>query len=811
MGAPSNASMRTPRSSVINPHLEPSSAHTVPPSPRPEDNDPQQKNRRSIFNRAPSSSSASGGENQGLQPTSHAQKKEGKVLRKMGSRSIIGSHRGSKEPNASQDSFQSGSSPTAPGCEPAPPTPGLARRASNAFDKAIPGWLKDKGPTRKESDSSSSTPHGWTDTDEEVRTLARPSADSLRSRASESLAPRDARLQLPVQRAASNSNLLPVPANDAQDSQEMEILANDGGDALPKRLSGWLLNMLGNETSTPEAKEIPDKESLQLQAQPKPPAANEYDLAKKASTSSMAGGGPRVKNAGLLASFSSSARARAAAAAGVNGGGSNLERGTRNTLDGNVDEDIWLLGTKHSAISARGVRAATPSSETSAAADVSDRASPVTTPPLENGVDAAGAHASIVRQVQNQDRYRHSSPSSETSEDPSLPDVTRSSATDPRYRASASPDSDHSAAGSRLVSHAQGARNTPRSAPPSSTPLPSALRNGTASTWQAEFQNDFSSRIWCTYRNYFVPIARDGSISKDAEQAAALAAAAACQVGLNSGTPSPSTTNSRVHTPSNQSKGWLGKRPGDSVQPSEGPAPSSLGAALGVGGHNGPTPSPSSSGAAMSLGEKMGFPNLWGRATAVAQAAGLTGRAGLTTDAGWGCMLRTGQSLLANALIEVHLGRHWRRQAPPLPASRAPGEGQERETWSTERSRYATYVRILSWFLDEPSTACPFGVHRMAREGKRLGKEVGEWFGPSTAAGAVKKLVDDFPNSGLGVSIASDGVVYLSEVRAVAMEGHERQPQGSEIPWSRPVLILVGLRLGLEGVHPMYHESVKVR
>lgn len=30
---------------------------------------------------------------------------------------------------------------------------------------------------------------------------------------------------------------------------------------------------------------------------------------------------------------------------------------------------------------------------------------------------------------------------------------------------------------------------------------------------------------------------------------------------------------------------------------------------------------------------------------------------GLTTDAGWGCMLRTGQSLLANAILVAHLGR----------------------------------------------------------------------------------------------------------------------------------------------------------
>jgi cysteine protease ATG4 len=51
---------------------------------------------------------------------------------------------------------------------------------------------------------------------------------------------------------------------------------------------------------------------------------------------------------------------------------------------------------------------------------------------------------------------------------------------------------------------------------------------------------------------------------------------------------------------------------------------------------------------------------------------------------------------------------------------------------------FATHVRILSWFFDDPSPLCPFSVHRMALIGKELGKEVGEWFGPSTAAGALK-------------------------------------------------------------------------
>lgn len=56
---------------------------------------------------------------------------------------------------------------------------------------------------------------------------------------------------------------------------------------------------------------------------------------------------------------------------------------------------------------------------------------------------------------------------------------------------------------------------------------------------------------------------------------------------------------------------------------------------------------------------------------------------------------------------------------------------------------YATYVQILTWFFDSPSPEAPFSVHRMALAGKELGKDVGQWFGPSTAAGAIKYVCFD--------------------------------------------------------------------
>ncbi|OBZ79635.1 Cysteine protease ATG4 [Grifola frondosa] len=171
----------------------------------------------------------------------------------------------------------------------------------------------------------------------------------------------------------------------------------------------------------------------------------------------------------------------------------------------------------------------------------------------------------------------------------------------------------------------------------------------------------------------------------------------------------------------------------------------------------------------------------------------LGGEKGWTSDAGWGCMLRTGQSLLANTLLHLHLGRDWRR--PPYPIYTAD---------------YATYVQIITWFLDSPSPLCPFSVHRMALVGKDLGKDVGQWFGPSTAAGAIKTLVHAFPEAGLGVALAVDNVLYESDV-FVASRSSVSSPRSFGMSrWGdRAVLILVGARLGLDGVTPVYYDVIK--
>ena len=47
-------------------------------------------------------------------------------------------------------------------------------------------------------------------------------------------------------------------------------------------------------------------------------------------------------------------------------------------------------------------------------------------------------------------------------------------------------------------------------------------------------------------------------------------------------------------------------------------------------------------------------------------------------------------------------------------------------------------MEIITWFFDTPAPEAPFSVHRMALAGKELGTDVGQWFGPSIAAGAIK-------------------------------------------------------------------------
>lgn len=107
-----------------------------------------------------------------------------------------------------------------------------------------------------------------------------------------------------------------------------------------------------------------------------------------------------------------------------------------------------------------------------------------------------------------------------------------------------------------------------------------------------------------------------------------------------------------------------------------------------------------------------------GAASAVTLAVRLRNiadREGFSSDTGWGCMIRSGQSLLANALLIVHLGRSWRRKV-----------GKSKEE-----------AEIVSLFADDMQA--PFSIHRFVQHGATAcGKHPGQWFGPSATASCIK-------------------------------------------------------------------------
>lgn len=85
-----------------------------------------------------------------------------------------------------------------------------------------------------------------------------------------------------------------------------------------------------------------------------------------------------------------------------------------------------------------------------------------------------------------------------------------------------------------------------------------------------------------------------------------------------------------------------------------------------------------------------------------------------TSDTGWGCMIRSGQSLLANTVANLRLGREWRRGL-----------------------RESEHYDILSLFADTPEA--PFSIHKFVEHGaKACGTYPGEWFGPSATARSIR-------------------------------------------------------------------------
>ncbi|XP_074281285.1 cysteine protease ATG4-like [Silene latifolia] len=171
------------------------------------------------------------------------------------------------------------------------------------------------------------------------------------------------------------------------------------------------------------------------------------------------------------------------------------------------------------------------------------------------------------------------------------------------------------------------------------------------------------------------------------------------------------------------------------------------------------------------------------------------GESKYTSDVNWGCMLRSSQMLVAQALIMHRFGRSWRKAV-----NKQLDEG---------------YTEILIDFGDYEESA--FSIHQLLEVGKGYGLAAGSWVGPyamcraweTLARGEKEKGSKLLPMAVYIVSGDEDGerggapVVCVEDVSDCCLKY-----SGGQADWAA-VLLLVPLVLGLEKINPRYVPLLK--
>lgn len=203
----------------------------------------------------------------------------------------------------------------------------------------------------------------------------------------------------------------------------------------------------------------------------------------------------------------------------------------------------------------------------------------------------------------------------------------------------------------------------------------------------------------------------------------------------------------------------------------------------------------------------------------------------LSSDAGFGCMVRCAQMLLAQALRRHYKSRDWR---PPY--------------LMTRRRQDPLVLSLLTWFADFPSaTENVYSLHNMLAAGIKYDKLPGEWFSPGIACYVIRDLVDlhekqqsegrmnRMERRSFRVHVAPQGAVYRDVVQklmtrenkarldAETSKKHQHNPQAhpldldweeelietvGELEWDTALLLLVPLRLGLKTFNQDYVKAV---
>ncbi|PAV89676.1 hypothetical protein WR25_16693 [Diploscapter pachys] len=153
----------------------------------------------------------------------------------------------------------------------------------------------------------------------------------------------------------------------------------------------------------------------------------------------------------------------------------------------------------------------------------------------------------------------------------------------------------------------------------------------------------------------------------------------------------------------------------------------------------------------------------------------------ITSDCGWGCMIRTVQMMIVQAIVLSRLGRGW-RYCP---------SGQVSPRILREQ------LQIIRLFEDTP--AAPLSIHRLLTF-CQLPDQVGQWFTPSACVQLFSRAVSQSISPVLSpfrIHLCSDG--RLSVPQLDRLSGN----------WTRQVILFVSLRLGTSIVNEIYYPHIR--
>lgn len=184
---------------------------------------------------------------------------------------------------------------------------------------------------------------------------------------------------------------------------------------------------------------------------------------------------------------------------------------------------------------------------------------------------------------------------------------------------------------------------------------------------------------------------------------------------------------------------------------------------------------------------------------------------GYTTDCGWGCMLRSGQMMLAQALVCHFLSREWRYDPDTQIHS------THEDTW---------HRKIIRWFGDSKSKNSPFSIHTLVNLSSLSGKKPGDWYGPGSVSHLLKEAVKQasqeiYDLEGITICVAQDSTVYIQDI----LDECCLVPEESTAPWNRAkksnefnknsenpswksLVLLVPLRLGTDKLNSAYANNL---